>query len=130
MNDSILQAERRLDSRMREDALVGHFMTKMEDWVVQLARQEADRSVVTMKKSAIDDAVAAANESTDERLAEFEKSIHSIEQSQIALQEQQQQHQSQENETSRAMAERMKRSMTTVANKDPLYNEEEFKDRD
>lgn len=76
MNDSILQSERRLALSMREDALVGHFMAKMEAWVVQLARGEADKSVVQMKQAAIQDAVAAAVESTEERLEQLDKSMH------------------------------------------------------
>ena len=115
MNDSILQSEKRLDLKMREDALVGHFMQKMEAWVVQLARGEADKSVVQMKRDAIQDAVAAANESTEERLELFERSIHELEQAQ----------------NSRTSAERIQRSMTTVAPvKDALYAPEEVKDRD
>ena len=66
------QIEHRMDAKVREQKVIGYFMENLEPWVLKLARNEADRLVVIMKKDiikeSIDDAVKASIEHMEERL--------------------------------------------------------------
>ena len=79
LNTKIIESEKRTDLKIHDAKLIAYIQEKIEAWVLHLARIEADKSAMIIKKEAVKesvaDAVQASIASTEMRLSQFHKTF-------------------------------------------------------